>query len=374
MSTRGASRRWCPSASTAASICAAPDNGDGRSGSFRFDGGGGGSVAWHLAASSREAGDYDIPGFPESAALRAVEEAEEHQGEADEADHDDHEAEERGHQEQVRGSLHGSAAEVRSGSAGFSVVGERGSIGLAVSSLDSEYGIPGHSHAYGGDDEHEEEGHEDEEHHDDEALHEGDVAAIPVVALDQTRIDVAAGLMDPLPGFESVDLRLGINDYEHVENEAGTVGKAVANKAWEARAELTPRSARRLARHPRRPVRRPRVLRGRRRSPRAARRHVVRRAVLGRRAPSRRSGARGRPALRPGRAHPRARPGPRLQRRQRFPRPHRAASRGLGGHVAGRLLVPALRSGRSSSPTVRTPARAPSRSAIPSSTRSRRAT
>ena len=214
------------------------DNGDGRSGSFRFDGGGG-SVGWHLAASSREAGDYDIPGFPESAALRAVEEAEEHHGEADEADHDDHDEEERGHQEQVRGSLHGSAAEVRSGSAGFSVVGERGFIGLAVSSLDSEYGIPGHSHAYGGDDEHEEEGHEDEEHHDDEALHEGDVEAIPVVALDQTRIDVAAGLMDPLPGFESVDLRLGINDYQHVENEAGTVGKAVANNAWEARAELT---------------------------------------------------------------------------------------------------------------------------------------
>ena len=201
------------------------DNGDGRNGSFRLDGGGG-KVAWHVDAFARESDDYDIPGFAESAALHAQEEEEEH--------HD-----EEGHEEEVSGYLPGSGLEVRGGSAGFSVIGERGFIGLAVSGLESEYGIPGHSHAHGHHDD--EEHHEEEEHHDDdhedEELHAGE--GTPVVVLDQTRIDLEAGLANPLGGFESLNLRLGINDYEHLENEAGEVGTAFANSAWEARAELS---------------------------------------------------------------------------------------------------------------------------------------
>ena len=236
------------------------DNGDGRNGSLRLDGGGG-NVAWHVDAFTRESGDYDIPGFAESAALHAQEEEEEHHDEEGHDDHDEEEAhdhdeeEEHGHEdeheEEVSGYLPGSGSEVRGGSAGFSIVGERGFIGVAVSALDSEYGIPGHSHAHEHEDEHEheeEEGHhhddEDEEHaeehHEDEELHADE--APPVVVLDQTRIDLEAGLADPLGGgFESLSLRLGINDYEHVENEAGEVGTAFSNSAWEARAELTHR-------------------------------------------------------------------------------------------------------------------------------------
>ncbi len=219
------------------------DNGDGRNGSFRLDGGGG-NVAWHVDAFTRESDDYDIPGFAESAALHAQEE-EEHDEEGHDDDHDheegDHEEEDE-HEEEVSGHLPGSGLEVRGGSAGFSVVGDRGFIGLAVSGLESEYGIPGHSHAHGHDDDHEEEGHheEEEEHHDDhedEELHADE--GTPVVVLDQTRIDFEAGLADPIGGFESLNLRLGINDYEHLENEAGEVGTAFANSAWEARAELT---------------------------------------------------------------------------------------------------------------------------------------
>ena len=219
------------------------DNGDGRNGSFRLDGGGG-NVAWHVDAFTRESDDYDIPGFAESAALHAQEE-EEHDEEGHDDDHDheegDHDDEDE-HEEEVSGHLPGSGLEVRGSSAGFSVVGDRGFIGLAVSGLESEYGIPGHSHAHGHDDDHEEEGHheEEEEHHDDhedEELHADE--GTPVVVLDQTRIDFEAGLADPIGGFESLNLRLGINDYEHLENEAGEVGTAFANSAWEARAELT---------------------------------------------------------------------------------------------------------------------------------------
>ena len=221
------------------------DNGDGRNGSFRLDGGGG-NVAWHLDAFAREADDYDIPGYAESAAMRALEEAEEHHDEDGHGDDDhDHEVadhdDEHGHEGEVRGRLPGSGLEVRGGSVGFSFVGEGGFVGLAVSRLDSEYGIPGHSHAHGHHDHHGAAGHdEDEGHHDDEEHaddHEGE--APPIVDLEQTRVDLEAGLDDPFGGFENLNVRLGINDYEHAENEAGEVGTVFSNEAWEARAELT---------------------------------------------------------------------------------------------------------------------------------------
>ena len=237
------------------------DNGDGRNASFRLDGGGG-NVAWHVDAFVREADDYDIPGFAESAALRAREEEEEHHDDDHDEhgddhdddhadDHDDHENEEEHEDEEheeVRGHLPGSGVDVKGGSVGFSFVGDRGFAGLAVSRLDSEYGIPGHSHAHGHEDEHHDDEHEEhgdddhEEHaddHDDEehADEHGDEGT-PVVILEQTRIDLEAGMADPFGGFENLNLRLGINDYEHVENEAGEAGTAFTNKAWEARAEL----------------------------------------------------------------------------------------------------------------------------------------
>ncbi|MDE0421273.1 MAG: TonB-dependent receptor [Gammaproteobacteria bacterium] len=225
------------------------DNGDGSNSALRLDGGGG-NVAWHLDAFAREAGDYDIPGFAESAALRAMEEEEDHHDEDEHGDDDhDHEEddyhEEEGHQEEARGHLPGSGLEVQGGSVGWSVIGEGGFVGLSVSSLDSEYGIPGHSHAHH-EHEHEEDGHDDHEehaddheddHHEDEGRHEDEDP--PVVVLEQTRVDLEAGLADPFDGFEGLNLRIGINDYEHVENEAGEAGTAFANKAWEARAELT---------------------------------------------------------------------------------------------------------------------------------------
>ena len=237
------------------------DNGSGKNGSFRLDGGSG-NVAWHVDAFSRESDDYDIPGYAESAALHAAEGHDEeghgHEEEAhdedDDHDHEDehHDEEEHEEEEEAFGTVPGSAAETRGGSVGFSFVGERGFGGISISGLDSEYGIPGHSHAHHEHDDHDEEGHHDEEeHHDDEEEHAHEEhddhededhhgeESPPVVVLEQTRIDLEAGLADPFDGFESLSLRLGINDYEHVENEAGEVGTAFSNSAWEGRAQLT---------------------------------------------------------------------------------------------------------------------------------------
>ncbi|MDE0349494.1 MAG: TonB-dependent receptor [Gammaproteobacteria bacterium] len=266
------------------------DNGDGRNGSFRLDGGGGG-MAWHIDGFAREADDYEIPGFVESAALRALADEEEmhhdedeelgeddhDEDEAEGEDHDedegeDHEEEEEGHddedEEEVRGRLPGSSFEVRGGSVGFSFVGDRGFIGLSVSGLKSEYGIPGHAHGHGDEDHGDEEfGHgdedededhaddededhgdedEDEDHeeeegdHEDEEGHGDEAEGTPVADLEQTRIDLEAALANPFEGFESINLRVGINDYEHLEIEpSGEVGTAFENDAWEARMELT---------------------------------------------------------------------------------------------------------------------------------------
>jgi len=180
------------------------DNGDRETAALRLDGGAG-AIAWHLDAFSREADDYDIPGFAESRALRAQEEAE-------------HE------EEEVRGTLPGSALDVQGGAAGLSFVGDSGFVGLAVSRLDAEYGLPGaHEPEEGG------EGGEAEEE-------EGN----PVLDLEQTRVDFEAGLSNPWRGFESLNLRIGYNDYEHQEIEPnGEVATVFENQAVETRLELT---------------------------------------------------------------------------------------------------------------------------------------
>ncbi len=224
----------------------ASDNGDGRNGSFRLDGGGG-NFAWHVDGFAREADDYDIPGFAESALLRRLEEMEEHDDEhgADEDDHgdeaedEDEDGDDHADEEETRDRLPGSGLDFRGGSAGFSLIGERGFVGVSVGVLDGEYGIPGHDH-------------EEEAHHDDEDEHVGEdehadedddldaAEGLPFVDIEQTRVDFEAALSDPLPGFESLNLRFGVNDYQHKEIEdSGTIGTALENNAWEARVELT---------------------------------------------------------------------------------------------------------------------------------------
>ena len=232
----------------------AGDNGDGRNGSFRLDGGAG-RFAWHVDGFAREADDYEIPGFVESARLRAMEEAhdedDDHHDDGDDHDEDeghdedeDHE-EEHKEEEEAHGMVPGSGLDVYGGAAGFSFVGDNGFIGASVSHLDAEYGIPGHGALHAHDDVHEEEEHgSDEEHHDDDDEHELDAGHgeedQAYVDMEQTRIDFEAALNEPFRGAESLNLRVGINDYEHQEVESsGEVGTAFENDAWEARLELT---------------------------------------------------------------------------------------------------------------------------------------
>jgi iron complex outermembrane recepter protein len=183
------------------------DNGDRTTGAGRLDGHVG-SIAWHLDGFTRESDPYEIPGFAESKALRERDAA---GGEP--ALHDEPE-----------GRLPGSDLQASGGAAGLSLVGERGFAGLALSRMTADYGLPGgHGH------EHEHEPGEVEEH-----------TGAPKVDLEQTRVDLEAGLVDPLPGFQSLNLRIGVNEYRHQEIEdGGMVATTFDNEAVEARLELT---------------------------------------------------------------------------------------------------------------------------------------
>lgn len=192
------------------------DNTDGQSSSLKLNGGGG-KFAWHLDATQKDGDDYEIPGFAESARLRALEEAEEE--EEEEEHHEEG--------EEARGTLPGSAYDSKSYAGGVSYIFDGGFVGVAVSKIDADYGLPGgHGH-------HHEEGEEGEEEEEEEA--EG----TPTLDLEQTRTDFELGLRDLGGVFSSLNVRFGHNDYEHKEIEpSGEVGSTFTNKAWELRTEL----------------------------------------------------------------------------------------------------------------------------------------
>ncbi|WP_395792164.1 TonB-dependent receptor domain-containing protein [Aquimonas sp.] len=182
---------------------------DERSAMFRLDGANG-QFAWHVDGFRRDTSDYEIPGFAR------VE--------------DDHDHEEEGHEaheeeENPFGLLPNSAVDSRGGALGLSWIGARGYAGVSVSRFETVYGVPGHNH-----------GHEEE--HEDGEQHEEEGEAPVSIDLAQTRYDFKAGLSAPFAGVESMNFRLGVNNYRHVELEGEEVGTRFDNEAYEGRADL----------------------------------------------------------------------------------------------------------------------------------------
>ena len=194
----------------------------------------GDNLVLHFDAAWREAEDYAIPGFAESARLRAEEEAEE-----EEHGDEEHEGEDHSGEEEVFGQLPNSFVESESYTGGLSWVGARGFFGVAVNQFESDYGIPG-GHEHGHEEEHEDEDHEDEEHDEEEGEEEEEMVTI---GLEQTRVDVNGAL--ELDGvFERVQVFGGYADYTHTEFEApGEAGTVFANEGWEVRAEAIQRES-----------------------------------------------------------------------------------------------------------------------------------
>jgi iron complex outermembrane receptor protein len=210
------------------------DNADQQTAAGRIDGGVG-NFAFHADGFYRSADEYEIPGYAESAAFRAQEEAEEGHGDEDhDDDHGDEHEDEHG-DEEAYGVLPNSQLEAQGGAIGGSYVGERGFFGISLSSYDAEYGLPGHSHGHHEDEEEHGDDEHDEEGHDEEAEEGGSI-----LDLSQTRFDIEAGLENPFAGISAMNFRLGYNDYEHVEFEgSGEEGTVFATKAFESRLEFT---------------------------------------------------------------------------------------------------------------------------------------
>ncbi|MCD0506035.1 TonB-dependent receptor domain-containing protein [Bordetella petrii] len=144
------------------------------------------------------------------------------------------------------GELEGSYSESTQGTVGMSWVTPRGYVGVAYTYLESEYGLPGHSHEYEGCHPHgthlhcgghdHDHGHGGEEDHDHDHDHEHEDP--PYVKLRSDRVDLRAEYADPFAGFEKIRFRGGLTDYEHREIEGGETATTFKNRGYDARLEL----------------------------------------------------------------------------------------------------------------------------------------
>ncbi|MFI2812129.1 TonB-dependent receptor [Microbulbifer sp. JSM ZJ756] len=194
-------------------------------GVFRL-GGGAGQLAWYLDGTYRENGDTQIPGL----AIRHHEE--EHGAHEEEALAGEPHAEEE--EFNTDGFVGNTSGRGHSYSGGASWITDSGFIGLSVNQTGKNYGIPFGTHA------HEEEVHAGEtaEEH---AAHAGEEEGPEAVriAMEQTRYDLKGEHRFDDDYWDKLSVRLGHNDYEHVELEEGEPGTRFTNDAWESRIELT---------------------------------------------------------------------------------------------------------------------------------------
>jgi iron complex outermembrane receptor protein len=166
---------------------------DERTAAIALDGGAD-SFAWHVDAASRDTNDYEIPGFAESLAPGEVRDP-----------------------AAVEGLLENSDLELASYALGGSWLGSTGFFGAAVSHFETQYGVP---HAHG----------------DPPA---GTLARGPArIDLEQARVDLKGGWMGLDGGLEAANLRVGVNNYEHVELEGPVIGTRFLNDSYEGRLEL----------------------------------------------------------------------------------------------------------------------------------------
>ncbi len=179
-----------------------------RSGMFRLDGVNGNWVL-HVDGLLRDTGDYDIPGY-------AAAHPGEHDGE-----------------ELARGTLPNSELETRAGAVGATWFGSNGYFGLAASTYRSDYGIPTGAHVHGDDDQ-DPDGHDDHDDDDGHAAHGAGAVRIDMV---QDRVELKAGVYEPLPFLQSLELHGSYSDYAHAELEDGVVGTRFASEGYEARIE-----------------------------------------------------------------------------------------------------------------------------------------
>lgn len=180
--------------------------------------GGQGSLAWHVDAYRREAGNLRIPGFARSASLRLE----------DEDEHDEEDQEEHEEEAELPGRVPNTSLTADGAAFGFSWIGERGFLGFSFAGHNTLYGVPAGAHGH-----HEEEAeHEGEEDHAEE---EGEEAVR--IDLRQRRFDVQGEWTRPVAGITALRFKAGQARYRHLELEGDEVGTVYSNRGYDGRVE-----------------------------------------------------------------------------------------------------------------------------------------
>lgn len=179
------------------------DDGVEAAGGFDIDLGkaGAGNIVFHGEGFYRNAGDYEIPGFAESARLRAMEtESGETGG------------------EEAFGVVRNTSLDTKGGAAGLSYVHDDGFFGFSGTAMNTDYGVPGHSH-------------------------EGEEGGV-TIALKQRRLDFDSEFDRDFFLFRKAKLRVGYADYTHSEIEpTGEIGTVFSNEGVEGRLELVEKTS-----------------------------------------------------------------------------------------------------------------------------------
>ena len=136
--------------------------------------------------------------------------------------------------------LRDSFADSTSYSVGASWITSKGYLGAAYTRMDSEYGLPGHSHANAPCHTH------DLDLHcgthgtpDPNSFANSDDTHTAAITLRSERIDVRGDYARLLPGLERTRLRLSYTDYQHEENDGPFLFARYGNEVYDARLELT---------------------------------------------------------------------------------------------------------------------------------------
>lgn len=162
---------------------------------------------WYISGFSRLTDDYEIPGSAESQELLTAEGEEE---------------------SEQRGFVANTDTETKAGVAGGSYIWDSGFIGIALSTFDSNYGIPGHSHA---------EHHDDEHDNSNDHSEEEEEESVRVDAR-QERVDMRGKINLATENIESITFRAAFTQYEHKELEGNSIGSLFEKDSFESRVEL----------------------------------------------------------------------------------------------------------------------------------------
>jgi iron complex outermembrane recepter protein len=171
---------------------------------------------------TRDAGDYEIPGFALSV-LEREEETAEALAEGEEAPEFD------------SGTAGNSFAEADGVGVGLSAFGGWGFAGVSARRVESVYGLPegGHGHHEEDDEEASGDALSADADGDEEALFAG-----PRIELEQTRIEARLGLTEGFGLVSAVRAEVAYVDYQHAEiEETGEVGTLFENEGFDARVE-----------------------------------------------------------------------------------------------------------------------------------------